>query len=259
MILAILQARVSSSRLPGKILLPILGEPMLFRQIERINRCRRIDKLIVATSTDPSDDALVSACKERGIDVGRGSLDDVLQRFIDVARPYAPSIIVRLTGDCPLTDPDVIDATIELFIRGGHDYASNAYPPSYPDGLDVEVTRMSVLEQACAEAKLLSEREHVTLYIRSRADLFRAGTLQNTVDHSHLRWTVDEPADFEVVRAIYEALYPANPNFTSADILAYLDRNPSLAAANSGIARNEGLAKSLAKDTALSRSGRSGA
>jgi spore coat polysaccharide biosynthesis protein SpsF (cytidylyltransferase family) len=248
MILAVLQARMSSSRFPGKVLKPLLGEPMLFRQIERIRRCKNIDDIVIATSTDASDQPLADACAARGVNVARGSLGDVLDRFITAARPFAPDAVVRLTGDCPLADPAVIDAVVARYRTGTFDYMSNVEPATYPDGLDVEVVRMSALEQAHREAHLPSEREHVTPFVRNHPELFARGNLENPVDLSHLRWTVDEPADLTFVEAIYRSLYPQNPAFATAEILALLDLNPKLADINAGFERNEGMAKSLAED-----------
>src|SRR5215831_8692767 len=174
MILGILQARASSRRLPGKVLKPILGRPMLERQIERVRRSRRMDRLTVATSTDASDDAIAALCQALTVDCFRGSLEDVLDRFYQAARQYAPRAVVRLTGDCPLTDPRVIDELIETHCREGYDYTANVLPPrQIPDGLDVEVIAMSCLETTWREAKLPSEREHVTPFIYNHRERFR--------------------------------------------------------------------------------------
>ncbi len=239
---------MSSSRLPGKVLMPILGEPMLFRHIERLHRSREIDQFIVATSTDASDDALVQACAQRGVGCYRGSLDDVLQRFVQAAEPYAPEIVVRLTGDCPLADPAVIDEVIRFFRAGNYDYASNCMPPTFPDGLDVEVMRFSCVQEAEREAMLPSHREHVTPFLRAHPERFRIGNHASTVDRSGLRWTVDEPEDFEFVRRVYEKLYPVKPDFTTRDILDLLKREPELQTMNSAFERNEGAKNSLRAD-----------
>jgi len=169
MILAILQARVSSTRLPGKVLKPILGMPMLLRQIERVKQAKLIEQLLVATSDDKSDDPIEQLCRENDIACFRGSLDDVLDRFYQAAKPYQPDHIVRLTGDCPLIDPQLIDEVVVFCLSGDYDYVSNAFEPTYPDGLDVEVFRFPCLQQAWEEAELPSEREHVTLFIKSVA------------------------------------------------------------------------------------------
>lgn len=253
MILAVLQARMSSSRFPGKVLKPLLGEPMLFRQIERIRRCRNIDGLVVATSTDVSDDPLADACAARGVNLARGSLGDVLDRFVTAARPFAPEAVVRLTGDCPLTDPQVIDAVVARYRAGTFDYVSNVEPATYPDGLDAEIVRMTALERAHREARLPSEREHVTRFFRTRPEIFPRDNVENPINLSHLRWTVDEPADLAFVEAIYRSLYPQNPAFATAEILELLDRNPKLADINAGFERDEGMAKSLAEDAEIIR------
>lgn len=246
--LAILQARTSSSRLPGKVLRPILGEPMLARHIERLRRSRKIDPLVIATSSEPSDDPLAELCAQMGVHCHRGSLNDVLDRFYQAAKPLQPDHLLRLTGDCPLADPDVIDACIEFHLAGGYDYTTNALQPTFPDGLDVEVFRFKCLEEAWAEASLPSEREHVTPFIYRRPERFRIGHYRQERDLSWLRWTVDQPEDFQVVEAIYQALYPANAAFGTSDILNFLSQHPEVARLNSDITRNEGYLKSLAAD-----------
>jgi spore coat polysaccharide biosynthesis protein SpsF (cytidylyltransferase family) len=246
--LGILQARCSSSRLPGKVLLPILGEPMLFRQIERLNRCASFDKLIVATSSDLTDDPLAFECTTHRVEFFRGSLDDVLDRFVQAAKPYQPETVVRLTGDCPLADPALIDEVIKYFYEGNYDYVSNCDPPTFPDGLDVEVMRFSSLEAAHHEAVLPSHREHVTPFVRSDPERFLIGNYACDTNRSHLRWTVDEPEDFEFVRSIYEMLYPAKPDFRTDDILNALEKHRNLQSINSKFERNEGVEKSLVAD-----------
>jgi len=245
MILGILQARISSTRLPGKVLKPILGIPMLLHQIKRIQRAKLVDKLIVATSLEQADDELENMCKGNGIQCFRGSLEDVLERFYQAAKLFKPEHIVRLTGDCPLTDPEIIDQVIEVHLRGNFDYTSNALEPTYPDGLDVEVLRFSVLERARQEATLSSQREHVTLYIYQNPLEFKIGVVKGKTDLSALRWTVDEPQDFALVKDVYEFLYPQNPNFTTKDILEYINIHSELKEINNGFVRNEGLTKSL--------------
>lgn len=247
-VLAILQARLSSSRLPGKVMLPILGEPMLFRQIERIRRAARIDHLIVATSIDRSDDVLADACAARAIPCARGSLDDVLDRFVQCALPYRPDTVVRLTGDCPLADPHLIDAMLQEFEASGCDYLANVSPPTFPDGLDVEVMRFACLMVAHREAGLPSEREHVTPFLRSHPERFRLANHASGSDLSGLRWTVDEEQDLEFVRAVYQQLYPAKPDFSTEDILGLLNGNPQLLEINSSLERNAGFRKSLQDD-----------
>ncbi|MBI5678091.1 MAG: glycosyltransferase family protein [Planctomycetes bacterium] len=248
MVLAILQARVSSTRLPGKVLKPILGQPMILRQIERIKRAKKIDHLLVATSIDQTDDKLAGLCAENGIPCFRGNLEDVLDRFYEAAKPYNPDHVVRLTGDCPLADPQLVDQVIRFHLDGGFDYTSNTIEPTYPDGLDIEVLRFSCLDYAWREALLPSQREHVTPFIYQQHGRFKIGCYKNEIDLSRLRWTVDEPLDFELITKIYEAIYPINSGFTTQDILVFLDKHPELKTLNTHFQRNEGLLKSLQGD-----------
>jgi spore coat polysaccharide biosynthesis protein SpsF len=247
-VLAVLQARTTSSRLPGKVLKPILGVPMLARQIERIRLSREIDKLIVATSDEPSDDSVAELCATLGVTCFRGSLNDVLDRFYRAAAPLSPEYVVRLTGDCPLADPDVIDAAIRVCRPGDFDYVTNALDGRYPDGLDVEVFRFECLQQAHLEAQLPSQREHVTPFINRQPDRFKIGHLRSEVDLSMLRWTVDEPEDFRLITLIYEALYPINPAFRMRDVLLLLEEHPEWKSMNAFHKRNAGYERSLERD-----------
>jgi len=226
--LAILQARMTSTRLPGKVMAPVLGEPMIARQLERLGRSRRLDRMVVATSTDPSDDVLAAYLEGVGQPVFRGSLNDVLDRFHG-AMGMVPEArtVVRLTADCPLTDPQLIDAIIDHHDATGADYTSNTPAVrTYPHGLDAEVMRAAVLDRAWREGRDPYEREHVTPYIYRHPDLFRIESLSQARSLAHLRWTVDVPEDLEFVRDVYARLYPTKPAFTSDDIVA-LDRNSS--------------------------------
>lgn len=244
MILALLQARTSSSRLPGKVLLPLAGEAMLFRQMERIRRASLIDQLIVATSDRADDDPIAEIAARAAVGCHRGSLGNVLDRFHGAAAPLQPGNVVRLTGDCPLVDWKVIDGCIRFAVEGGFDYASNSLNPTWPDGLDVEVMTFEALQTAWREANTPLETEHVTPFLYRQPDRFNLGSFENDTDLSEMRWTVDEPQDYEFVRQVYEALYPADPAFDTSDILALLSRRPELRRINMGIQRNEGLAKS---------------
>lgn len=231
-VLCVLQARMSSTRLPGKVLMPILGVPMLERQLERVRRARRLDGLRVATSTDPADDAIARLCKDLGVACYRGSLHDVLDRYYRAAQELAPRHVVRLTGDCPLVDPAVVDALVELHLAGGYDYSSNVHERSYPRGLDAEIFRLEVLERAWQVARAPDEREHVTPWMYRNGPSLRRGALRDAVDRSRLRWTVDHPDDLAFVTRVFEALYPHNPAFTTADVHTLLARHPEIAALN---------------------------
>ena len=247
MILAILQARFSSSRLPGKVLKPILGKPMLLHQIERVQHSKMIDKLVVATSVDSSDDELVDCCLKNDIKVFRGSLNNVLDRFYQCAKYYNPDHIVRLTGDCPIADWQVIDKAIDKHLNTKSDYTSNVLPPTYPDGIDVEVVKISALKEAWKNAILPSELEHVMPYIRNNAK-FKQFNLENKVNLSEHRWTVDNSEDFEFIEMVYKELYLDNKRFTMHDVLKLLKSKPQMKKKNYHIARNEGAQKSYEED-----------
>ena len=220
---------------------------MLARQVERLERASSIDRLVIATTDDPSDDDIGSLASELGLEVYRGSTDDVLDRFYQAAAPLAPTHVVRLTADCPLADWQLIDRTVSTILSDDLDYVSTALRPTWPDGLDVEVMTFAALEAAWREARTPVEREHVTPFIISKSDRFRRASVDSPVDLSALRWTVDEERDFEFVTRVYEALYPSNPSFTTDDVLDLLRREPELMGLNEGIERNEGLKLSIEK------------
>ena len=199
--LAIIQARMSSTRLPGKVLRDLCGKPMLARQIERISACKLIDILVVATSVDASDNPVADLCADLGILCHRGPLDDVLGRFSEAALRFGPpEHVVRLTGDCPLSDPTIIDACIGLHLANGADYTSNCVVRTYPKGLDVEVVTYAALEAAVREARTAYEREHVTPFIIRQPERFRQERFMYSTDLSALRWVVDTPADFDFAK-----------------------------------------------------------
>lgn len=223
-VLAILQARCSSSRLPGKVLELVNGRPMIEQQIVRIRQAQNIDVLVIATSVDPSDDELVKVCERLGIEVVRGPLDDVLTRFHLALNKYPAAHVARLTADCPLTSPRVIDEVISQHFASGADYTSNNIVPTFPDGLDVEVMKASALEWAYENAEEGPLREHVTLAIYSNPDEFRLENVGMEPDLSHLRWTVDTPEDLEFVRLVYSELERDNPDFDLEDILDAISR-----------------------------------
>ena len=242
--LAILQARTTSSRLPGKVLLPLEGEPMILRQLERIKRAESIDAIVVATSIDPSDDELARLLNDHGYDVVRGPLDDVLARFIEALDDFPAETVVRLTADCPLISPVVIDLVVNEFHASGADYLSNTLNPTYPDGLDVEVVKASVLREVAEEATDQPEREHVTLGIYRKPEKYAVKNFAapQGLNNSDLRWTVDNPDDFEFVSQIYAALWKSNPAFEYQDVLEYLNTNPQLNRTDDSSPRNAALA-----------------
>ncbi len=230
MIVAILQARMTSTRLPGKVLAPVLGRPMLGRQVERLGRSRRLDRIILATTDEAIDDPVAEYALELGLGLARGSRDDVLSRFL-LALDQVPeaSTLVRLTADCPLADWRVIDAVIDQHLATGADYTRNTLVRTFPHGLDAEAMKPEVLRRAGAEATGRHEREHVTPFIYETPGRFKLASVERQPSLAHLRWTVDYPEDLDFVRHVYEVLYPADADFTTNDIAA-LDWNSSRAA-----------------------------
>jgi spore coat polysaccharide biosynthesis protein SpsF len=232
-ILAVLQARMSSARLPGKVLRPIMGRPMLGRQIDRVRRARLIDGLVIATSTDASDDVVAAFCAAEGIDCHRGSLLDLISRFQGAIRAFGPADhIVRLTGDCPLADSTVIDACVKLHLNEGAEYTSNSMQRSYPDGLDVEILTMVAFDRLDQESADDDAREHVTTLVYRYPERYRLAHLVQPHDRSAMRWTVDTLADFSMVKTVFHALLPVNPDFRQEDVVRFLAERPDVAAIN---------------------------
>ena len=244
---AIIQARMGSSRLPGKSMAQIEGRPMLWHVVQRVKRATLVDRVVVATSTNRADDSIADMCRQEGIPCHRGSENDVLDRFYGAARAEKAAWVVRITADCPLIDPEVIDRVVRRFQRGDLDYASNAMVRSYPDGLDTEVFSFSALERAWHEAAKTSEREHVTPYLRS--EKFRTANVESdsTSLYQHYRWTVDELQDLEFIRAVYRAMRDKGV-FGMKDVLELLEKSPGLDKMNSEIVSNRGYYKSLFED-----------
>ena len=203
---AIIQARMGSHRLPGKVLQDIAGAPMIDRVVERASQCKSIDGVIVATSTNASDDILADHCRRLGVNVVRGSEHDVLSRYALAAEKYHCETVVRITSDCPLVDPDIVDCVVhEVTENPGVQYACNFFPQRlFPRGLDAEALTAQTLKQIHAEATTPRHREHVTLKIYENPSRFNIASISNRLDHSHLRWTVDTDQDLELVRTIYE-------------------------------------------------------
>ena len=239
----VIQARMGSSRLPGKVLHEIAGKPMLWHVVNRVRRAKQLHHVLVATSAATVDTIVADFCRWHNIDCFRGSENDVLDRYLQAARYADAEVVVRLTADCPLHDPNVIDAVITAFHSANFDYVSNVDPPTYPDGLDTEVFRVSALERAWWEAARHSEREHVTPYLRDPANGFRQGSVLNEQDYSGLRWTVDELPDLAFVRAVFHSLDTLNFSFT--DVVALLNSQPQLRRINNQFTRNEGYLHSL--------------
>lgn len=245
---AIVQARRGSSRLPNKVIKLIQGKPMLAHVISRVKRAKLVDSVFLATTDRPEDRMLAKIADEEGIGIFYGSQDDVLDRYYKCATRFGIKNIVRITADCPLIDPGIIDMTVTKFLEEKYDYVGNAIVPTFPDGLDVEVFSFQALEKAWKNAALVSEREHVTPYIWKNPGLFKLGEYSSGTNLSHMRWTVDNKEDMVFVRRVYRHLYPSKKFFSYIDVLALLERQPGLAAINIKISRNEGYKKSIEND-----------
>jgi len=250
-IAAIIQARMSSTRLPNKVLADIEGKPMLWHIINRLKRAELVDEIIVATTTNRKDEPIIELAKETKAEWFRGSESDVLDRYYQAAKRHKVDVIVRITADCPLVAPKVVDKIIKHFLNGKFDYVSNVNPSTYPDGLDVEVFSFKTLKKALEGAKKSSEREHVTLYVVNHPEMFIIGNIENEKNLSYMRWCIDEQKDLKFVKEIYKRLYKNDEIFNMNDILSLLKKEPELMKINEGILRNEGLMKSLKEDKIL--------
>jgi spore coat polysaccharide biosynthesis protein SpsF len=236
-VVTVIQARTGSSRLPNKVLRPLLGKPLLIRLVERVQAAQLVGKVVVATTILPVDNLVHAACQAEGIACFRGHPTDLLDRHYRAGRLYDAEAVVKIPSDVPLIDPGVIDRVLDVFLQepGTYDYVSNLHPQSYPDGNDVEVVTMRALETTWREATRDFEREHTTPYLWENPDRFTLAnvTWESGLDYSMLhRWTVDYQEDYRLVQAVYERLYPQNPLFRLDDILALLEREPELAALN---------------------------
>jgi spore coat polysaccharide biosynthesis protein SpsF len=236
MVAAIIQARMGSTRLPGKVLRKVDGLPLLKYQIDRARRSGTLDKIIVATTDSREDEPIVLFCKNNNIDCFRGSEDDVLSRYYECARHFKADTIVRLTADCPLSDPEIIDEVIELYRGSGADYAANTVPPEtrkYPSGLDVEVFSFPALERAHQEAGDKHDREHVTFYFWKYDNGFKTAQLESAKDRSKYRFSVDYPEDLEVIEFIVGTLKDRNSFGHAEELFDIMDKNPDIKKKNS--------------------------
>ena len=251
MVGAIIQARMNSTRLPGKVLLDINGRPMLSYMIERVRGAQCINQILVATSDEPQDDVLYDFCKKEDIVCYRGSLNDVLARYYKAAKAINCEVIVRLTADCPLIDPNIIDTIVKIYQSGSYDYVANTAPPegrTFPDGMDVEVFSLQALENAWKQAKKPSEREHVTFYFWKNPELFSIFRYDLEVNLATYRLSVDYPEDFTVICSLLKGLYPQNHTFTMEDVIAFMEIHPDIVKKNAQIESNRGWQPALDKD-----------
>lgn len=245
---------MGSTRLPGKVMMDLCGAPVIEHVVTRLNESKLIDKIIIATSEDENNKPIIDFCRDNGVGCFVGSEEDVLDRYYQTARNNGigeEDIIIRITSDCPLIDPFVVDKVIEEHIYNKNDYTANVIECTYPDGLDCEVFNFDVLEDAWINANLSSQREHVTLYIRDNPDKFKLCNVRNDKDLSSLRWTLDEEEDFIFINEVYKNLFHKDSFFTMEDVIQLLNEKPELLDINSKFTRNEGLIKSLNEDVDL--------
>ena len=234
---AIIEARMKSTRLPGKNLRLILGRPMLERLVERLKQAKKLDGIVIATTIDPSDNAIETLANQLGVGCFRGSMDDVLERVLHAAQSVQADVIVEITGDCPFTDPDMVDQIVSHYLASNFDYVGNFRPSTYPVGFAVQVFATSVLAEVASLTQDPADREHVSLYIYEHPERYRLDNIESGLAEKYrtYRLTVDTPEDFSLTAAVFEALYPSNPGFGLADILAFLDAHPELLELNRGV------------------------
>jgi len=243
----IVQARTGSRRLPKKVIALIEKKPLIWHVINRLKHVKKYEQIVLCTTKSPKDDVLVELAKKSGINYFRGSSYDVLDRFYYCLLKFNADPIIRITGDCPLIDPKLIDKLLDVYNKNKYDYVTNNLPPTFPDGLDIEIFSFKTLEKTYKNAKLKSEREHVTPYIRNHSQKFKIYNLKNRENLSHLRWTVDESKDLKLVRKIYSLMKPSI-TFDHGEILKAISKFPSLTQINQNIIRNKGYLKSLKND-----------
>lgn len=234
-IVTVVQARTGSTRLPGKVLLDILGQPLLLRMLERVQAASLAGTVVVATTSEASDDPIEALCSKHHLNYYRGSVHDLLDRHYQAGLLFGADAVVKIPSDCPLIDPVVIDRVLGFFLENNYDYAGNLHPATYPDGNDVEIMSMTALEKAWTEATRPLEREHTTPYFWENPHLFSIGNIawETGLDYSMShRWTIDYPEDFAFIRTVYEHLYPKNPRFCLQDILSLTDAHPEIFALN---------------------------
>jgi spore coat polysaccharide biosynthesis protein SpsF len=231
---AIIQARMGSSRLPGKVLMDLGGETVLSRVVRRLQRSQEIDQVVVATSTASPDEDIVGECERLQVSSFRGSEGDVLDRYYQAAHLYDAKVVVRVTSDCPLIDPELVDQTIRVFRDQCADYTNNLFPRTYPRGLDAEVFSVAALDRAWREASQPHQREHVTPYLSEHPEIFRLASLSSSVDYSRYRWTLDTSEDLKLLRFIYSR-FENREDFGWQDVIALMEREPELAEINSQI------------------------
>jgi len=250
-ITVLIQAKTGSRRLPKKVLAEIEGKQMIWHVINRVKKIKSIQQIALITTKKKNDRILLDLAQKNDIIGFSGEELDVLDRHYQCAKKVNADPIIRITSDCPLIDPYLVEEILQFFLKNNYDYVSNVMPPTYPDGLDTEIFTFKTLEKAANEAKLISEREHVTTYISKNPNKFKLYNYKNNEDLSHLRWTVDRDVDLEFVKQIYSKMKPRTI-FSMNDTLKIIKKNPKLLEINKNIERNEGYLKSLKNDRKIS-------
>lgn len=244
--IAIVQARMGSTRLPGKVLKPLVERPALWHVVDRLKHAKLLNDVVIATTMNREDDIIIHFCEENHIKYFRGSENDVLDRYYQAAQFFRADPVIRITADCPVVDPLIVDEVVNGFFQGGYDvYGLGG---EFPDGLDCECFTFSAIEDAWRNSDLPSEREHVGVYMARHPEKYKSGAYLKFQGLTHHRWTLDEPVDLQFLEALYERLYQSDRIFLTDDILDLLDKEPDFMKINSHIVRNEGLLKSLRED-----------
>jgi spore coat polysaccharide biosynthesis protein SpsF len=238
-VVAIIQARLGSTRLPGKVFADLAGKPLIWHVVNRLNYSKKINSIVLATTNCPADDALEKWALSESVPVFRGSENNVLERFYLAAKQYSADIIVRITADDPFKDPTIIDKVIDTLIVEKLDFAYNNCPPTFPEGLDTEVFTFNALEKAYFQTIDEYEKEHVTQHFYRHADAFKQLNLSNETNLSHLRWTIDTKPDYEMARQIYDVLYKKETIFLMNDILHLLNDRPDISEINREVVRSD--------------------
>jgi spore coat polysaccharide biosynthesis protein SpsF (cytidylyltransferase family) len=246
---------MSSTRLPGKVMLDLAGKPVIAQVFHQLSFSKRISKTVLATSTKEDDNILIEWAEKSKTPFYRGSIDNVLERFYKGAKYFNADIIVRVTGDCPLIDPEIIDLMLDKFIESDLDYFTNNNPPTFPDGLDVEIFSLVSFEKVYRLAKLPSELEHVTPFYKTRNNIFKAENYLCVKDLQNYRWTLDTKEDYELIKIIYSNLFKENSFISYKDVLKLFDSEKELNKINQHINRNEGYISSLEKDNDIKPDG----
>jgi spore coat polysaccharide biosynthesis protein SpsF len=240
-VVIIVQARMTSTRLPGKVLKKVLDKPLLEYQIERLRRVKLADEVVIATTINETDEPIVQLCNSLSVPYFRGSEEDVLSRYYETAKAHQADLIARVTSDCPLIDPEVIDQVMKLYIdhQTEYDYVSNSLERTYPRGMDTEVFSFKALQEAFLEATALPDREHVTPFIHRQPQRYSLASVNYSENQSYHRWTVDTPEDFQLIKKIIEAIYPKLPDFTLRDCLNLLEENPEWLTINAHVQQKQ--------------------